>query len=385
MFGELEFYKKRCDVLEKDLVKSQNTIKKMDVSLKKLQEINTINAKVRFFFSNQSLNNTSIPFFLTSEFKNNWENLAKDQIMEAFENTFEDYFWLAHVVNDTLLIVYNETNKLIYEKINVILSVLNIEEKEPEKFFSRFRTFFQEYFMSIFAFSEEFANKVKSRLYEIILKYKNFPENTAEGCKSDIETKAFKNFCQIVYKLCLYMILHEPKLTLSVQNYEKREFSYHYYNKSDFLNIEGFGNEQSSCIIILDPPMIRNYLPFQGIKPCVYIVPNPNEEIIKICEMNKEIKKNKPKKESLSAPANDEAEKSLSPSKIEKKLIEEATQLEKPSEEARRFPIKNSKTQVNQKVTVPKDIGKEKSQTNYMKYNKNIGRDIFISDSIRYD
>jgi|LauGreDrversion4_2_1035121.scaffolds.fasta_scaffold40730_4 hypothetical protein len=46
MFGELEFYKKRCEVLEKDLIKSQNTIKKMDVSLKKLQEINTINAKV---------------------------------------------------------------------------------------------------------------------------------------------------------------------------------------------------------------------------------------------------------------------------------------------------------------------------------------------------
>lgn len=46
MFGELEFYKKRCDVLEKDLMKSQNTIKKLDVLLKKLQEINTINAKV---------------------------------------------------------------------------------------------------------------------------------------------------------------------------------------------------------------------------------------------------------------------------------------------------------------------------------------------------
>lgn len=46
MFGELEFYKKRCDVLEKDLIKSQNTIKKLDVLLKKLQEINTINAKV---------------------------------------------------------------------------------------------------------------------------------------------------------------------------------------------------------------------------------------------------------------------------------------------------------------------------------------------------
>ena len=48
MFGELEFFKKRCDVLEKDLIKSQNSIKKLDVSIKKLQEINTINAKVKW-------------------------------------------------------------------------------------------------------------------------------------------------------------------------------------------------------------------------------------------------------------------------------------------------------------------------------------------------
>ena len=66
--------------------------------------------------------------------------------MEAFENTFDNYFWLANVVQDTLSIIYNETNNVIIEKINSILKTLNIEEKHPEKFVTRFRTFFQEYF-----------------------------------------------------------------------------------------------------------------------------------------------------------------------------------------------------------------------------------------------
>ena len=46
VYGELDFYKKKCDVLEKDLFKSQIQIKKLEVSLKKVSEINAVNAKV---------------------------------------------------------------------------------------------------------------------------------------------------------------------------------------------------------------------------------------------------------------------------------------------------------------------------------------------------
>jgi len=46
VYGELDFYKKKCDVLEKDLFKSQIQIKKLEVSLKKVTEINAVNGKV---------------------------------------------------------------------------------------------------------------------------------------------------------------------------------------------------------------------------------------------------------------------------------------------------------------------------------------------------
>jgi hypothetical protein len=46
VYGELDFYKKKCDVLEKDLFKSQTHIKKLEISLKKSQDMNAINGKV---------------------------------------------------------------------------------------------------------------------------------------------------------------------------------------------------------------------------------------------------------------------------------------------------------------------------------------------------
>ena len=44
---DIEYYKKRCVVLEKDLFKLQTQNKKLDDGLRKLQELNTLYAKVR--------------------------------------------------------------------------------------------------------------------------------------------------------------------------------------------------------------------------------------------------------------------------------------------------------------------------------------------------
>ena len=295
--------------------------------------------------------------------------------METFENTFDNYFWLAHIVQDTLLIIYNETNIVIYDKISSILKTLNIDEK-PEKFLTRFRTFFQEYFAMIFSFTDIILNKIKVKLNEVVMKYKDFDEKYCEGLKKDIDSKSFKNLSQMVFKLCIYMLLHEPQLSLNIQPYEKRVFSYNYFNKNEYLNIEGFGNEQSACIIILYPPMLRNYFPFQGIKPSVYIIPCPDEEIMKSCEKNKNVKK-------LSK-VNIEAD--LSPVKIENNsVLSQVIELNNINN-----LIPENKSNTNQKKTknstcnsnnVTVNISKEKTLTNYLKFNKNYGKDIIISES----
>ncbi len=47
LYGELDFYKKKCDVLENDVQKLQTNTKKLESALKQVQEINVVNAKVR--------------------------------------------------------------------------------------------------------------------------------------------------------------------------------------------------------------------------------------------------------------------------------------------------------------------------------------------------
>ncbi len=46
VYGELEFFKKKCEILEKDLFKSQTTNKKNESIIKKLQDMIAIYGKV---------------------------------------------------------------------------------------------------------------------------------------------------------------------------------------------------------------------------------------------------------------------------------------------------------------------------------------------------
>jgi len=46
MFGEIDYYKKKCDFLEKDVTKLQAQNKKLESIVKQLQELNNTNQKV---------------------------------------------------------------------------------------------------------------------------------------------------------------------------------------------------------------------------------------------------------------------------------------------------------------------------------------------------
>lgn len=208
--------------------------------------------------------------------------------MEAFENIYDNYYWLSHLVQDSVRCVYEETNKQIIEKVSSLLKLLSINENNHDnKFLPRFRTLFQEYFSSIFVFTDENHKNIKDKMIkEVIVNYKEFDEDIKDNFLKDIESKFYRNFCQSVFKLSIYMLLHDPILTLNIDPYEEREMKYLYYAKKEHMNIEGFGTESLPCIVILFPPTVRKSFSYQGIKPAVYMIPNPNEEIKKECEKN---------------------------------------------------------------------------------------------------
>ena len=235
------------------------------------------------------MNNTSSSFLLPYEFKSIWETLEKDLLLEAFESFFDSYSWLAHLTQDTIKIVYEESNLVINDYLTKMLVILKINnEVTNETFLQRVKFIFQDFFATIFAFNDDFIEKVKIKLKQTIKTYKDFEDKESDFL-SDIETKQFKTLIQTLFKLCVYMLLHEPVLTLNIQDYESRSLVYHYYHKNEFINIEGFGNEKSSCAVILSPPVLRKNFYYQGIKPAVYILANADETIKQECEKNKVI------------------------------------------------------------------------------------------------
>ena len=229
------------------------------------------------------MNNTSILFFLPSEFKTTWENFLRDQLIDAFESQYDDYFWLSHIVQDTLKTVYEEANLLVNAKISQILQILNIpiNDLNSKKFLERFKTFFQEHFFSIFNFTDDFLSTIKSQIIIISSKYKNFNN---EKLLKDIESKSFKTMVSILFKISMYMLLHDPQLKLNIQDYDKREDKYCYFVKGEYINIDGFGTNKTPCMVILNPPLLPSGYAYQGIKQAVFIISKPSEEIVSKCD-----------------------------------------------------------------------------------------------------
>lgn len=301
---------------------------------------------------NQNSNNTSISFLLTSEFKSNWESFAKDQIMEAFENTFDNYYWLSHTVQDVLRVIYEETDKMIKQKVNLVVKTLGIEEDNTEKLYARFKPFFQEYFASIFIFSDEILSKFRKILLDLIQGYKGIEESIREGIKQDIESKYFKGLVNTIFNICIYMHLHDPQIFFSIQPFEKRKLEYNYFIKNEYIVIEGFANDNSTCVIVARPPSLKNNFAFQGIKPCVYVVANPSDEIISICNQNKS-----QKKQSFFCNSeinvNKENEASPSKSKIENNFRSQKNQVKIESNTSnKQANLKSTNTNNNQKQNI---------------------------------
>ena len=237
----------------------------------------------------KNTNNTSIPFFLPSEFKLNWENMLKDQLMESFENIFDDYIWLTHIFQDTFITTYTHTNSLIQNKLKNILEILNLKDNNSENFLNRFRSLFQDYFQLIFVFNDEFFNCVKNNLLICIEKYNDC--NRLNDIKKDINSRYFHILIQSLFKLSIYMLLHDPLINLNIKQYEERKIEYHFFNKNLFLTVEGFGKDRTPCAVLLNPPTFKNNFIFQGIKPAIYCLsPVINNDVIEECEISEKAK-----------------------------------------------------------------------------------------------
>ena len=280
---ELEYYKEKVEKLEKELHKSKIQINKLESTITKLQT--TLSSYTT------SNNNTSDTFLLTSEFKKYWISLGTENIMECFEHVFNRSVLLSHMVQESFLLTYQEANFIIENKITEIKKLFGITDEQCSNttFYTKIKPLFIEFFSSIFENEKAFDNNVTNIITKLgmsiykrqIAKYFN------KEISLDLDSDNLKIFIKKSLKLCFYMHLHTPKLLINIENFENRELQYYYFNKYNYINLEGFDKENSPCLVILPPPMLKNNYPFQGLKPFVYIIVDPDEKIMECCEKNK--------------------------------------------------------------------------------------------------
>ena len=274
---ELEYYKKNFNELKKNILQYETRIKILENSNKKLQK--SMNENKR------GGNNTSVQFFLPSEFKKLWENLTETELLAPFDNFIDNYIFISHICQDLTNLTYFETKNIIDKKFNSLLFCLDIKinsDEEKKLIFSKFIPLFQEHFFDIFKLKNENIENIKNKLINISNLYTfNFDKN---DLKESIKDKQFNILLKSLFDLCLHMLLHDPLLTFNILPYEKRKINYYYYNKKEFQSIEGFGNEKTPCLIILPPPLLKNSFPFNGMKYAVYLIENPSLDIIQKCD-----------------------------------------------------------------------------------------------------
>ena len=84
--------------------------------------------------------------------------------------------------------------------------------------------------------------------------------------------------------------MREPVLYFDVKKYSERKLDYYFFNEKEFINVEGFGNENNPYIILFPPPIFKNKYPFNGLKPVVYGISIYNKDIIYQCKQKINIK-----------------------------------------------------------------------------------------------
>ena len=269
--------------------KSEIALHKLQLeNAKKNSEIIKLKEELKHYKTNIANSSASFPW--PEEFKCKWETLFKTIIMDSFENTSLNPILFMKEINIIIKIIYEIAKIKIKEKVLELLKCLNIKVKSEDmikKFFYKYqKILFQNYFNSLFIINDELVTRIivqiKNEFYS--MKYqKFFSKEEISNIMIDLTPKNISTFIKELYYLCLYMNINIPTLTIKTSI----NTNYRYFNKNEYTNLEGFGNDGDICLIIINPPMVKENIPFRGIKPVVFIIDNPSKEIIKMCEQQK--------------------------------------------------------------------------------------------------
>ena len=151
---ELEFYKNTYKSNIEELTSCKSKIKVLENINNKLKE------KITQAISSVTAenNDTSKVFFTHNEFKKLWESIIQTELIDSFDFCIKEYKLISYLCQDIILLVYEETKKVIEIKFLDILKCLNLSKTSKDKkesLYNKILPFFRDNFTNIFKFNEE--------------------------------------------------------------------------------------------------------------------------------------------------------------------------------------------------------------------------------------
>jgi hypothetical protein len=274
---ELNEIKSKYNEIEKNFQKNQLEILKKEKIIKSLKdELEKFRLK----------NETNNEYLINDEFINLWENFTKSSLLDSLDNISNNSILISKVSNILLKTVYDFTKEKIKNKIidlNKILGKENLDFDNIQNFFNRFKTtIFQNNYKTILIY-QNIENELNTLIrYEM---KKNFDDENFNIIILDLNSKEFKRSLEQLFNISKYMLFHDPILNFKILN----NLNYVYYNKNEYSVFEGFSKNYNNTVslVILFPPQYKNLNFFKNLKPSVYCIENPTEEMIEQCEIEK--------------------------------------------------------------------------------------------------
>lgn len=241
----------------------------------------------------QSQNNTSSNFLLPSEFRKVWEDFGKESVGDIFVDFFDDFILTLNLFQEIMLISHSHFKEELKNLTNKIMKILEIKNINKSYSFieKNIKPIILEYYEDIFeneSKSDFFYQKIKEDYGKFInenflneeINENNF--KIREVMKTDktdelrelVRSNYIKDFLRTVKKIFLFVEFHEPQLSLKLEPFEKRKLIVRQMKQSDCVLPDGYIKDVKNCLILLDPPLLKNGYPYSGLKPIALICPD---------------------------------------------------------------------------------------------------------------
>ena len=217
--------------LENDLTKSRVEV------IKLRSEIAELNNKI--IANSNGENDTSSLFLLPSEFKDKWNSLITEMLMEVFSDFIDNPKEFVYIIHLSISAVKNAWLWEIQNKIDLAIDLFGIKNNSKNEFIIKIKKIMKDYWSYIFIHNDTFIEKVKLIIRETSEKSNKMTINSS-NIDQLLDSCEFRKFVFLMYEIFIYMLLNDNQIEWDLSAFEHFKFQFESYNKDKHYWVDGF-------------------------------------------------------------------------------------------------------------------------------------------------